>query len=94
MEIKRTASAGTMESSDIMITVKPSNNGIKIELKSDVEKQFGNQVKKIIKNTIEGMGVKNVYIRAQDRGALDYAIKARTRTALERASKGAEEIEK
>ena len=38
MEIKKTASAGTMESSDIMVTVaKGSHTGIEIQLTSSVE---------------------------------------------------------
>ena len=39
MELKKTAVAGTMESSDIMVTVEPrENGGIELELTSSVMK--------------------------------------------------------
>ena len=53
MEIKQNGVAGTVESSDIMVTVAQSNNGIEIELESSVEKQFGAQIRKVIKETLE-----------------------------------------
>ena len=46
MEIKKSAVVGTLESSDIMITLNPSTAGrIDIQLESSVEKQFGNQIR-------------------------------------------------
>jgi citrate lyase subunit gamma (acyl carrier protein) len=86
MDIKKIGNAGTLESSDILITVAPGENGIEIELNSDVKKQFADQIKQVIKNTVEKFEVKNIYIKAQDQGALDYAIRARTETALKRAT--------
>ena len=41
MKIKACASAGTMESSDAYVEIKPCDNGIRIDLESVVEKQFG-----------------------------------------------------
>lgn len=46
MNIITCASAGTMESSDAYVEIKPCDNGIKIELESVVEKQFGEKIKK------------------------------------------------
>ena len=37
MKIVKNAAAGTMESSDILITVEPSEEGISIDLTSSVE---------------------------------------------------------
>ena len=48
MEIKNTAMAGTLESSDISITIEANDNGIEINLKSSVEKQFGKQIRRVI----------------------------------------------
>ena len=42
MEIKSTAIAGTLESSDIQITISKNDNGIEIDLDSDVSKYLGN----------------------------------------------------
>ena len=36
MEIKKTAMAGTLESSDVQVTIEPSENGIEILLESSV----------------------------------------------------------
>ena len=41
MEIKKSAIAGTLESSDVQIMLSAGNNGIEFELVSDVAKQFG-----------------------------------------------------
>ncbi len=85
MKVKKIAKCGTLESSDILITVMPQED-ITIELLSDVEKQYGDSIKKVIMNTVKELGVSDIYIKAQDKGALDYTIKARLETAIQRAS--------
>ncbi|MDK2809962.1 MAG: hypothetical protein PWR27_671 [Petroclostridium sp.] len=91
MKIVNPAVAGTMESSDIIISVEPNEGkGIEIELKSVVENQFGNQVRKVIKETLEELGVEDVLVRANDKGALDCTIKARVSTAVYRAAENTE----
>lgn len=78
--------AGTMESSDIMITVKKADEeGIKIQLTSSVEKQFGEQIKKVIKECLEEKQITQATVIAVDKGALDCVIKARTFAAIHRA---------
>ncbi|XJS11783.1 citrate lyase acyl carrier protein [Aerococcaceae bacterium WGS1372] len=86
MEIKQNGVAGTVESSDIMITVSQSDNGIEIELESSVEKQFGAQIRKVIKETLEKLEVKNAKVTAVDQGALDCTVQARTIAAVYRAA--------
>ncbi|MDD4219502.1 MAG: citrate lyase acyl carrier protein [Bacilli bacterium] len=86
MKIKKMATAGTLESSDILITVEnDDSNGIHIHLESPVKKQFGDQIKQVIRDTAKFIGVENAKITAIDQGALDCVIKARTSTALYRA---------
>jgi len=85
MKIVNPAKAGSLESNDIFVMVFPNENGIEIELESIVMKQFGNQIKKVIQDTLEELEVENVKIIAKDRGALDYTIKARVETAIRRA---------
>jgi len=81
------ATAGTLESSDIMISIEPNEGkGIEIQLKSTVENQFGNQIKKVIREKLEELGVTDVLVIANDKGALDCTIKARVTTAVSRAS--------
>jgi citrate lyase subunit gamma (acyl carrier protein) len=86
MEITKTARAGSLESSDIFIVVEPNKNkGINIELDSIVLKQYGEQIKKVMYETLQELGIKDIKIIARDRGALDYTIKARLETAIKRA---------
>lgn len=88
MEIKKSAMAGTLESSDISITIEPNDNGIEINLKSSVEKQFGKQIRKVIEETLKELDIKNAIVTANDKGALDCVIKARVQTAIMRATEG------
>lgn len=87
MKILDTAVAGTMESSDIMITLAPrSTPGYEIELSSTVIKQFGKQIRKEIEDTLAELGVDAAKVTAVDKGALDCTIRARVRTAVCRAA--------
>ncbi|MCF6166023.1 Citrate lyase gamma chain acyl carrier protein [Furfurilactobacillus rossiae] len=85
MEIKQTALAGTLESSDIQIMLSKGTDGITIDLESDVEKQFGDQIRKVITDTLAEFDIGNVKVKAVDKGALDCVIKARTIAVAQRA---------
>lgn len=86
MIINKIAKAGTLESNDILIMVMPNENGgIELELESIVIKQFGNQIKRTILDKVQELGVEDIVIKAQDKGALDCTIRARVQTAIERA---------
>lgn len=85
MAIQRAARAGTLESSDISVTVLPGGEGIQINLVSSVEKQFGDSIRTVIREVAEEIGVENVTIEAVDRGALECTIRARVETALKRS---------
>lgn len=87
MEIKQTAVAGTVESSDIMITLVPNDaHEIEIDLDSSVEKQFGKQIRKVIAETLALLKVESVKVTAIDKGALDCTIQARVISATYRAA--------
>ena len=85
MKIEKTAIAGTLESSDIQITVSKSTEGIQIELDSQVAKQYGTQIKKVMTDTLEAYGITEAKVKAVDKGALDCTIKARMVAAINRA---------
>lgn len=84
MIINKPAKCGTLESNDIFIMLTPSENGISIELESVVEKQFGNHIKVVIEEKLKEMGITSVLVKAQDKGALDYTIRARIEGAVKR----------
>ena len=87
MNIHGTGIAGTLESSDISISIERNDNkGIEIQLKSTVENQFGGQIRKVILEKLQELGVTDALIRANDKGALDCTIQARVTTAVQRAS--------
>lgn len=85
--LKRTAQTGTIESSDIMITLAPGDEGagIQIELTSPVLRQFGRQIKAVIQSAIKEAGIEDALVVANDKGALDCTIRARVRAAVLRA---------
>ena len=86
MEIK-TAMAGTLESGDIFIQIAPNEGaGLHIDLDSTVSYQFGDQIKKVITETLQGLGIDQAEVKATDKGALDCTIRARVTAAAVRAT--------
>ena len=79
------AIAGTLESGDIMVTVGPGK-GLEIELQSSAAAQFGRQIKAVITETLEGLGIEDAHVQAIDKGALDCTIRARVTAAAVRAT--------
>ena len=63
MELKHTAMAGTLESSDVLVTVNPGENGVELELSSNVFSQFGKQIKATVLETLDMLGVKNARVQ-------------------------------
>ncbi|MBT3261393.1 citrate lyase acyl carrier protein [bacterium] len=84
MKLKKTTQSGSLESSDILITVTPAKPGAgrKIDLESVVLNAYGKSIKKDIVEILDKLDIKDVYINANDRGAISSTIKARTEAAL------------
>ena len=79
--------AGTLESGDIFIQIAPNDNaGLQIDLDSTVAYQFGDQIKKVITETLQGLGINQASVKATDKGALDCTIRARVTAAAVRAT--------
>ena len=85
MEIKKSAVAGTLESSDCMVTVEPGQGRIEVELDSAVIRQYGRQIRKVINETLERLNVTDARVTVVDKGALDCTIKARVECAVFRS---------
>ncbi|AZK44413.1 MULTISPECIES: citrate lyase acyl carrier protein [Erysipelothrix] len=92
MEIKHSAIAGTLESSDVQVMVEPSTDGVSVELNSSVIKQYGAQILETVHEVLDTLEVKDAKIVVQDQGALDCTIKARVQTAVLRASDTVENL--
>ncbi|MDD2232041.1 MAG: citrate lyase acyl carrier protein [Sphaerochaetaceae bacterium] len=85
MTIDKTAVAVTLESSDSMVTVEPSDAGIQLELTSSVMNQYGRQIKAVVLDTLKRLDVTNARVSVIDQGALDCTIKARVECAVFRS---------
>ena len=70
MEIKKAATAGTLESSDCMVTVEPGEGKVDFSLESSVINQFGNQIRKVALETLERLDIDNVRLTIVDKGVL------------------------
>ena len=84
MEILKSAAAGTLESSDCMVTVEPGE-GISLDLSSSVMNQYGRQIKAAVLETLERLDVKNANVTVVDKGALECTLKARVECAVFRS---------
>ena len=76
---------GSLESNDCIITVKESSvieNEIKIN--SIVSDFFFDQIYSVIDATLNEKSIKNVLVECNDKGALDFTIKARLLCAINR----------
>ena len=85
MEILKSAAAGTLESSDCMVTVEPGD-GISLDLSSSVMNQYGRQIKAAVLETLERLEVQNANVTVVDKGALECTLKARVECAVFRSS--------
>ena len=88
MEIKKIASAGTMESSDVYVEIEPGNGQLEICLESVVKVQYGAAIEATVRDVLNELEVADACVRVNDRGALDCVIRARVETAVLRG-KGA-----
>lgn len=82
MRIEKTAMAGTLESSDCLVTVEPGEGPVELDLESVVIRQFGPQIRKVIFETLERLEVPGGRVIVVDKGALDCTIKARVEAAV------------
>ena len=81
-EIIQRAVAGTLESSDVFVTLEPNTSGLDIEIDSVVFSQFGDDIRRVVEEVLSEYGVQNAKLSVMDRGALDCVIRARVETAV------------
>ena len=82
MNILNCAVAGTLESSDVLVQIAPSDDGLHIRLDSVVQAQFGDDILSVVKEVLDECGIEQANLNIQDRGALDCVIRARVETAI------------
>ncbi len=87
MELKKPAMAGTTESSDVMVMLRPNPaGGIAIDLKSDVMVSFGDAIEATVRDVLKEFDVNDAQVSIVDKGALDFVIRARMQCAICRAA--------
>jgi len=87
MKIVKDGIAGTLESSDLLVKVAPNGSGaLEIVVSSEVAKQFGKQIRRVIDETLSRLQISEGTVIVEDKGALDYAIRARVQAAVLRGA--------
>lgn len=84
MRIERTAQVGTLESSDVQITLAGGSGGLSFDLYSDVAAEYGEQIKAVVAAVLSDYAITDAHVKIVDKGALDCTIKARTIAAVGR----------
>ena len=92
MEIKETASAGTIEKCDSLVTVSKGDGDIKINLSSKVLYQYGDSIRNTILQTLKKLDINDVTVDVEDMGAFEYVIVARLEAAIYRSQKQMDQI--
>ena len=87
-DVKKKASAGTLESSDVYVEIEPAEAGLAIDLQSVVQAQFGSAIEAAVREVLQENGVTCANVKVMDRGALECVIRARVETAVLRSREG------
>ena len=81
-KIIQRSTAGTLESSDVFVTLEPAQSGVEIVIDSVVEKQFGEAIRRTVEEVLNECQVEGAKLSVVDRGALDCVTRARVETAV------------
>ena len=76
------ATAGTLESSDVFVTLEPHDAGLEIDIDSVVKNQYGDAIRAAVEDVLKEQNVTAARVSVVDRGALDCVIRARVETAV------------
>jgi citrate lyase acyl carrier protein len=84
--IQKEATVGFEETNDALVTVSPltAGQGITVELVSSVKRQYGEYLENLIVAIVNEESYTDVHVKVLDKGAWDYALKARVIAALNR----------
>lgn len=89
MDIVKEAIAGTLESNDALVKIAPRAGDLEIVISSEVMRQFGAQIRKVVEETLQKLDVTRGLVVIEDKGALDCTIRARVQAAVLRSNGGA-----
>lgn len=87
MKPTKDAVAGSLESSDALVTITPTDSeGVDIRVDSIVMKQYGRRIHAVAEELAATAELSGAILRVQDRGALECTLRARIETAIGRAT--------
>lgn len=88
----RQAQAGIEKKYDAEISVSPAapGTGVKIKITSPAANEFSSQIAATIQSVFTEQSIWDADVVVKDKGALDFALRARTETAIRRALQGGE----
>jgi len=84
-KIIQRATAGTLESSDVFVSMEPNAQGLDIHIDSVVMKQFGDNILAVTKEVLSEFEITDAKVSVMDRGALECVLRARVECAVLRA---------
>lgn len=85
--ILRTACAGSASSGDVRITVAPADKTA-ITIVSPLLRRFGEAIRNTVEAVLAEQKVAAAVVTVEDFGALDWILRARLETAINRAKEG------
>lgn len=86
MLVIKPANAGSLESSDALVTVEPEVGSVAILIEGATAARFSKQIRGVVEETLGKLGISSCRVRIQDKGALDCTIRARLCAAALRAA--------
>lgn len=86
MTQQTSAHAGSLESCDILVTLErsPTGQGRTLQLNVAMPELYGDHIHALITQHLDQLGLQDVRVTAEDKGALDATILARLDTAFMR----------
>ena len=81
-KIIQRATAGTLESSDVFVSLEPNEQGLEIDIDSVVIKQFGEAIRAVTEDVLTQHHIEDAKVSIKDRGALECVLCARVETAI------------
>jgi len=89
MTILNESTAGTAESGDARVTVRPNaGGGLTLELRGPSVIRYGDEIRAAALSILGALGVADAAITIEEKGALDATIRARLAAACGRAAAG------
>jgi citrate lyase subunit gamma (acyl carrier protein) len=86
LDILKPSTCGTLQSNDCFIRLYPGTGTIELDIASTVKAQFGEQIEKTILETLKENDIDSCRLFIEDKGALDFTIRARVETAVKRSN--------